>query len=352
VLVVTNMWPHPDDPDYGIFIKRQVDSLIAAGLRCDVLFIHGYRSAHAYTQAIRRLYAANWRRPPYALVHGHGGETAIPLRFYTRGPVLVSYCGSDLLGAPRADGTIPPSHRLRRYLLRQHSRLLSATLTKSPQMQGVLPPGLRDRNVVVPNGVDMELFAPIDRDLARERLGWNRDQRIVLFAADPEVERKRHWLAKAASDRAAEEIGHVRLHVANGVPPSEMPVLMSAADCLLLTSSIEGSPNVVKEALMCDLPVVSTDVGDARELLAGVEPSWVRPDHPDALSRALVECLGAPRRSNGREVSAGLGLEHVAERVMALYRSLAPGSIDGSHPVADEAPEDQPVALKNVSSPS
>jgi glycosyltransferase involved in cell wall biosynthesis len=346
VLVVTNMWPHPGDPDYGIFIKRQVDSLIAAGLRCDVLFIHGYRSAHAYAQAIRRIYAANRRRPPYALVHGHGGETAIPLRFYTRGPVLVSYCGSDLLGSPRADGTIPLSHRLRRSLLRQHSRLLSATLTKSPQMQAVLPPGLRDRNVVVPNGVDTELFAPIDRDLARARLGWDQEERIVLFAADPEVERKRHWLAKAACDKAAEEIGNLRLHVANGVPPSEMPVLMSAADCLLLTSSIEGSPNVVKEALMCDLPVVSTEVGDSRELLAGVEPSWVCPDRPDALSRALVECLRAPRRSNGREASSGLGLEPVAERVLALYRSLAPGSMDGSRRVPRDSREDRPVAVK------
>jgi teichuronic acid biosynthesis glycosyltransferase TuaC len=346
VLVVTNMWPHPDDPDYGIFIKRQVDSLIAAGLRCDVLFIHGYRSAHAYAQAIRRLYAANWRRPPYALVHGHGGETAIPLRFYTRGPVLVSYCGSDLLGSPRADGTIPPSHRLRRSLLRQHSRFLSATLTKSPQMEEVLPPALRDRNVVVPNGVDMELFAPIDRDLARARLGWDRHERIVLFAADPEVERKRHWLAKTACDLAAQEIGNVRLHVANRVPPSEMPFLMSAADCLLVTSSIEGSPNVVKEALMCDLPVVSTDVGDARELLARAEPSWVCPERPDALSGALVECLRAPRRSNGREVSAQLGLEPVAERVLALYRSLAPESIDGSPRVARATREDGPVAMK------
>ena len=346
VLVVTNMWPHPEDPDYGIFIKRQVDSLIAAGLRCDVLFIHGYRSARAYGQAIRRLYAANWRRPPYALVHGHGGETAIPLRFYTRGPVLVSYCGSDLLGSPRADGTIPPSHRLRRSLLRQHSRFLSATLTKSTQMQEVLPPGLRDRNVVVPNGVDMELFAPIERDVARARLGWDRQERIVLFAADPEVERKRHWLAKGACDLAAQEIGNMRLHVANRVPPSEMPVLMSAADCLLVTSSIEGSPNVVKEALMCDLPVVSTDVGDARELLAGAKPSWVCPDRPDALSRALVQCLADPRRSNGREVSTRLGLDPVAERVLALYRSLAPESIDGSHRVARETREERPVAVK------
>jgi teichuronic acid biosynthesis glycosyltransferase TuaC len=330
VLVVTNMWPHPEDPDYGIFIKRQVDSLIAAGLRCDVLFIHGYRSAQAYAEAIRWLVAANRRRPPYALVHGHGGETAIPLRFYVRGPVLVSYCGSDLLGAPRADGSIPFAHRLRRSLLRQHARLLPATLTKSRQMQEVLPPELRARNAVIPNGVDMALFAPIDRADARSRLGWDEGERVVLFAADPQVERKRYWLAKAACDRAGEMVPGVRLHIATGVAPTEMPVLMSAADCLLLTSSIEGSPNVIKEALMCNLPVVSTDAGDAREILDGVEPSWLCEDDPESLSRALVACVEQPRRSNGRRVSSHLGLEPIGGRVLALYQSLAPASLDGA----------------------
>ena len=144
----------------------------------------------------------------------------------------------------------------------------------------------------------------------------------------------------------------MRLHVANEVPPSQMPLLMSAADCLLLTSSIEGSPNVVKEALMCDLPVVSTDAGDARELLARAEPSWVCPDRPDALSRALVECLLETRRSNGREVSTGLGLEPIAKRVLALYRSLAPESVDGRRrPELEPAGDGRPVAMENVSTP-
>ncbi len=129
---------------------------------------------------------------------------------------------------------------------------------------------------------------------------------------------------------------------------------MSAADCLLLTSSIEGSPNVVKEALACDLPVVSTDVGDARELLARAEPSWLCPDDPDRLSRALVECLGDKRRSNGREVSAQFGLEAIAERVLAVYQALAPESVDGPHKGKRETQGDgrQVAPLGNASSPS
>lgn len=330
VLVVTNMWPNDERPDYGIFVKRQVESLMAAGLRCDVFFIRGYRSAVAYPLAALRLLAWNLRQHRYVLVHGHGGETALVARFYMRAPVLISYCGDDLLGTPRANGSVPLGHRMRRWVLRQHARLLTATLTKSKEMEDALPHAVRSRNAVVPNGVDRRLFTPIGRGEARRHLGWDNGEHVALFAADPAVERKRHWLAQAACDLAAQRLDGVRLHVAAGVAPEAMPLLMSAADCLLLTSSIEGSPNVVKEALMCDLPIVTTPVGDVRELLAAVEPSWICEAEPDALAESLVECLRDPRRSNGREASAQLGTEEIASRVLSLYAKLAPAAIEGT----------------------
>jgi glycosyltransferase involved in cell wall biosynthesis len=104
-----------------------------------------------------------------------------------------------------------------------------------------------------------------------------------------------------------------------------MPELMSAADCLLLTSAIEGSPNVVKEAVACGLPVVSTDVGDVAEILSDVDPSWVCAPDLAALANALVECLTERRRSNGWERSAWLGHERIVERLLRLYAELAPG---------------------------
>ena len=133
VLVVTNMWPTEEKPTYGIFVKRQVDSLIEAGLRCDVLFIHGYRSRLAYLLGALKLLAWNWmpgRR--YELVHGHGGEIALAARFYFRAPLLETYHGSDLLGMPRADGTVPIQRRARRWLLRQQARLLGPLPLEGP----------------------------------------------------------------------------------------------------------------------------------------------------------------------------------------------------------------------------
>jgi glycosyltransferase involved in cell wall biosynthesis len=326
VLVVTSGWPNEDDGTFGIFIKRQMESLIERGLRCDVLFVRGYRSPFAYPLAALRLFS--WSLPGahrrYRLLHAHGGEAALAAAFYRRAPLLVSYLGSDLLGAPRADGEVYLARRIRRAVIRQHSRLTARTITKSRDMQSVLPGSVRARNTVLPNGVDIDLFRPIDRAAARRELGMDMHERVALFVADPSVPGKRYWLAEAAVKRARRLLPDLRLQIAQGVAPDRVPWLMNAADCLLLTSVTEGSPNVVKEALMCNLPVVATPAGDVAELVEGVEPSYVCEPSETALSGALVECLREPRRSNGRDASDRLDARIVADSLLALYKELAP----------------------------
>jgi teichuronic acid biosynthesis glycosyltransferase TuaC len=325
VLVVTNGWPNEDNDTYCVFIKRQMQSLIDRGLRCDVLFIRGYRSPLAYLLAAGRL--AAWslaRRRKYKLVHAHSGEAALAAGFLRRAPLLVSYLGDDVLGTPDENGRIQRKSKVRRAIIRQHSRVADHTITKSGEMETALPATVRSRNTVLPNGVDTDAFRPQDQAEARRELGWDVDGRVVLFAGDPAVARKRYWLAEAAVRLARTELPDLRLEVARRVTPDRMPLLMNAGDCLLHTSSVEGSPNVVKEALMCNMPVIATPAGDVEELLVGVVPSCVSDPSEAALSRALVDCLREPRRSNGRDASARLDERVIADRLLRLYRELAP----------------------------
>jgi glycosyltransferase involved in cell wall biosynthesis len=322
--MVTNMWPHDANPVYGIFVRRQIEALQALGLECDVLFIEGHRTRWEYARAALHMLRLNWSTSRPLLVHSHGGETSLAVCWFVRGRVVMSYCGDDVLGTPRTDGSLIPSSRVRRLVFRQMARLMSGTVTKSAEMAATLPRKARARNVVVPNGVDRSLFGPRSRDEARRRLGWLPTDRIVLFAADPAVPRKRYWLAQAACVEAERRIGPVQLRVANGTSPDAMPIRMAAADCLLLTSSIEGSPNVVKEAVTCGLPVVSTDVGDVRRVLRGVEPSWLSAPRPDQLAAALVECLAARRRSDGWVRSRWLDQREIGVQLVEFYRRLAP----------------------------
>jgi glycosyltransferase involved in cell wall biosynthesis len=320
VLVVTNLWPTTDKPEYGIFVKRQVESLAALGVRADVLFIHGFKSPLAYFVAAATLLKWNLiARKGYRLVHAHGGESCIVGRCYLRAPLVVSFCGSDVIGAPEANGSVPLWSRLKTRLIRQLARLATATITKSREMEGCLPRRVQQRNTVIPNGVNRALFKPLDRRLARHTLGWADDDRVALFVGDPAVPRKRHWLAEAACRNARQRIGNLRLHVANHIPPDEIPLLMNAADCLLLTSAVEGSPNAVKEALMCELPVVSTDVGDVSELLEDVHPSYLSEADPERLGECVAACVENGQRGNGGSVLHRLDEEAIAQRLLSVY---------------------------------
>jgi teichuronic acid biosynthesis glycosyltransferase TuaC len=344
VLVVTNMWPDDERPVYGIFIKRQVDSLIAAGVRCDVLYVRGYRSTLAYPWAAAwfAAYSIAIRRR-YRLVHAHAGETALIARFAVGVPMMVSYCGDDLLGDPSAEGGMTLSSRIRAWVIRNHSRLFAATVTKSAEMGAALPGRVREANTVLPNGVDVSSFHPRPRDVARAQLGWDPEAHIALFGATrPWIPRKRLWLAEGACERASEDLGReVRLEVVADVPPERMPLLMNAADCLLLTSSIEGSPNTVKEALLSGLPVIATPAGDVELLLSGVSPSWLCAPEVEQLGDAVVACLRAGKRSDGPTTAAWLADDLIAARLIDIYRRLAP--IDLAPP--DSAPSASETVL-------
>lgn len=325
VLVVTSGWPHASKPTQCVFIQRQMDSLGAFGVRYETMFVRGYRSKRAYMSAALRLLLLNFCRRGYDLVHCHGGEVALAACFYRRAPVLVSYLGGDLLyDSLRDDGAVSVAGRLRCWVIRAHSVVAAATITKSAEMERALPRRARVHNRVIPNGVDTGLFRPIERADARSALGWKDDERVILFAADPAEKRKRYSLAAAAVERANAMLGNVRLVVASCIEPNDMPVYMNAADCLVHVSRMEGSPNVLKEALMCNLPIVATSVGDVPELLDGVEPSFIVEPDEFAVAQALIQCVATPTRSNGRRKAAELGSTVIAERVSAIYRQLAP----------------------------
>jgi teichuronic acid biosynthesis glycosyltransferase TuaC len=334
LLIVTNMWPEPTRPVYGIFVARQVEALQAAGLRCDVLYVRGYLSKAMYVVGVPLfLWLTLSSGGRYRLTHIHAGETALAARFFLARPMITTYHGDDVLGYRGDDGSIPLQSKIRSFLVRHHACLFDATVTQSGEMHRRLPRGVRHRDTVIRCGVDTTKFYPTDRGEARRSLGWTESERIVLFAATrPRYPLKRLDLAEAAVAQAEAELGPIRLVIAEGVQPDAMPDLMNAADCLLLTSMSEGSPMVVKEAVMCNLPVVATDVGDIRDIVDGVSPSAVCGHDPSELAAALLGVLRARRRSNGRTRRRDLDQATTVQQLLTLYRELGFGP-DSHSPV-------------------
>src|SRR5207253_1636582 len=147
------------------------------------------------------------------------------------------------------------------------ARAADACIVVSEHMKAFLPRSVSAH--VIPSGLDLDQFRPIPREEARARLGLPLDKRLVLFVGNPAVERKRYPLAREAVDILKRSLP-ADLMVAWSVRHRDVPLWMNACDALVFTSMQEGSPNAVKEALACDLPVVSVPVGDVAQRIGGV----------------------------------------------------------------------------------
>jgi teichuronic acid biosynthesis glycosyltransferase TuaC len=323
ILFVTNMWPDRERPWYGSFVHSQARSLRGLGVDLDVLPIRGYASNWEYLTAAAKMARRNLDAR-YDVIHAHYGHSAVVARLDVRHPLVISYCGDDLLGTPSPahPARMTPRSRLLAKMFAQFARCASATITKSRQMMLELPRGVRERNHLIPNGVDLEMFKRIDRAEARRRLGWDPDETVILFVGNPAIARKNYALAESAVQVAATRSSSFRLRVAKGVPPDQMPVWMSAADALVHPSWSEGSPNVIKEAMACELPIVATPVGDVPERLLGVDGCHVLPGEVRPFADALLDAVSHHPCSAARLAVADLSLDRVAQRVIGVYEQV------------------------------
>jgi glycosyltransferase involved in cell wall biosynthesis len=311
----------PGDPEaaHFIFAKRQVLALREMGVTVRSFYI-GSRQHPIIVLREWRRFLKELREFQPDLVHAHFGTmTAFMCAVGTTVPLLVTYRGSDL-------NPVPSISQLRR----RAGQLMSQLAALRAKRVICVSEELRERlwmraghASVIPNGVDITEFFPRPRAACRAELGWRDDEHVVLFNAGRHPRIKRLDLAEAAVGVARALSGELRFVVLDGhQDPRQVPTLMNAADCLVVTSDFEGSPDIVKEAMACNLPVVSVDVGDVRDRLAAVRPSCIVARSPDALGRAITDLLMHPQRSNGHAVvRAELTMEKIAERVLAEYRA-------------------------------
>ena len=317
VLFITNMWPDEIRPYYGSFIASQAKSLASAGVAVDVLYIRGFLGVHTYAKALLSLPRAV-DHASYEVIHVHYGHTAVASLGIRKRPLVISFCGADLLGAPHETG-ITRKSRLEVAVFRQVARTATVTITKSQEMEQALPSSLWKRNFILPNGVDLDMFAPRSHAQSRAELGWEDEEKVILFLGNPDDPRKNVALAERAAEMVRNEIPAARLHVAWGVAPEEVPVLMNAADCLVFPSRSEGSPNAVKEAMACALPIVATPVGDIPERLSGIEGCFVCEPTPATMAEALLLALACDRAPQARTAVEGLGIDLVAKQLTDIY---------------------------------
>jgi len=319
VLVVANYWSmRKEFPYAGIFVERQLDSLRKAGVIISCFDIgldySPFKILGKWIELRRKV-----REIQPHLIHGQYGTIVGFLSVLAGRPAVISFCGSDL-----QPGDLVSALRMWFGFLLSNLAALRARklICKSEGLRKALW-WRQDRAVVIPHGVDLHSFVPGSQDEARKALNWHPEHPIVLFNAGMDDPKKKGLdLTEACMKVVRSRIPNAQLHVINKVEPNCMPIYYRAADVLLCASKYEGSPNVVKEALACNLPVVSTPVGDVPERLAGVYPSEVVARDPTCLGEALTRILLLRIRSNGREHVGNLEWACLTRRVLEVYHEI------------------------------
>lgn len=304
-LVVTNMYPSADDPARGSFVRDQVEAL--ARLPDIDLELFTFRSGglRPYLHARREL-RRRYRRTRFDVVHAHFGLTLWPALAVPATSHAVTLHGTDLV------------HPRSRAITLAGLPLLDLVAPVSEQLAQLVPRRLvRGHMAILPCGVDMQRFRAIDRTEARRSLGLDESGPYVLFPAGSSRPEKRH-------DRARAVAGEIPLLTLGSVDPSEVPLWVNASNAVLVTSERESFGLSVLEALACDVPVLSTPVGIAPDVLPGIAGAYCGP-FDERVWRARLSDAVSQRdpRVRGRQVAEAYSAERMATRVASAWRMLA-----------------------------
>lgn len=306
VLVVTNMYPNAREPALGTFVRDQVESLRALGVDMNVFFVDGKASRMNYLRAFGGLRKRLRQRPGYDLIHAHYVFSGLVARSQRRLPVLLTHHGIEVVLGWQG------------WVCRVVTPWMDRVIVTSEAVQAALPGVKAD---LVPCGIDVDLFAPGDQAAARQRLGLPEGRRLVLFVGEQRPE-KRLDIIRAAVSRLQRSGYPTQLVVATNRPHAEVPLYMNACDVLALASDFEGSPMVIKEAMACNLPIVSVDVGDVAQVIGGTEGCHLCRQDPDDMAAKLGLALERGGRTAGRERVMHLSQTAIAERIRQVYSEM------------------------------
>ena len=318
VLLVSSEWPTADRPDNAAYMVREVEFLRRAGIDVEVYTFRGAGDPRRYLGAWRDV-RRRVRNDRFDVIHAHFGQAGVTA-LGCRLPLVVTMHGSDLQGIVGDDGRYTMRGRVLRILSRFVARVADRVIVVSDAVGRNVPKSVR--YTVIPLGVDLDVFRELPKDGLREELGLAPGRKLVLFAGRPDVPVKRYDLAQSVI--ALLDDIDVSLIVVSGQSPDTVAKYMNACDALLVTSLHEGSPTMVKEALACQLPVVSVDVGDVRKRIGGVPGCFVVPDdQPQTIAAALRNVLVRGSRSDASAAVTDIDARVTARRVIDVYHEAA-----------------------------
>ena len=174
---------------------------------------------------------------------------------------------------------------------------------------------------IIPCGIDLKQLPLVDKEDAIRFIGLQNDIPNILFGGSFSNARKNYPLAKEALALLPYDVNLIEL---KGYSRKEVNLLLCGCDLFFIPTKSEGSPQVVKEALACNCPIVATGVADIPVLLSGVSQCYTTGFNPSEIAERIDCVLKCGERSNGREKVISMNLDNplVALRIKAIYEEV------------------------------
>ncbi len=309
---------------YSPAVQLQVEGLRSLGI--DVSMLLSDRASLgrlAYVWLCRHLKKRLREIQPDIVHVQFGGVQAAIVASAIPNRCVITFHGTDLHGGTRTPSFVSAlSQRFGVWCSSYASRRVVQNILVSETLREYLPKSV-SHACVIPTGVDFNCFKPIDRNECLTALKLDPEVRWVLFCDYSHDPVKRRDLADnvLAKVQAAGHRG--RFLELSGVEHEMVPIYLNAAHALLVTSDKEGSPNIVKEALACNIPVVSVDVGDVSTRISGIDGCHLCSRESGEIAAALCRVLESPGRVYARDqVSSEIDNITVCKRIVSVYESI------------------------------
>ncbi len=310
VLHITNNFPTKKYPIFGVFVKEQVESLAQTNTISEVFFINGKENGKIeYLRSIIRLRKL-LKTSSFDIIHCHHAFSGIIFLlsgFSSKIPSVVSFQND-----PSDESFLNLFHIIKPF-----------TTSWIFKNNSIFADGVK--GYYLPNGVDTNFFKPINRTEACVKIGLNPNKIYILFVSSNYLRKqKRYDRYQSVISELKKWNNEIEELLLINTERNLVPYFFNAASLHLLTSDFEGSPNSVKEALSCEIPVVSTNVGNVADLLDGVNGSYcAHGNSENELYNLCQKSLIDKSQSNSRNklIEKKYDIESVALKLKDIYKN-------------------------------
>ena len=328
ILLVSQMYPSSDDPDFGVFVANLERELTARGHELELAVVDRRAGGRGRHLALARDAIRKARRFRPDVVYAHFLVPAgLAGALSSRAPLVVTAHGQDV----RNIGVIPGARAATKYVVRRAAAIVAVSDWLRRQLEDAVP-GAAGKTEVVDCGVDLERFAPHDADEAREEVGWPAKGTSFLCLGGLSERKNVLRLARAFERRGEGTLafvgdgplrnaleGRSEIRVVGRVPHDEVPAWLAACDVLCQPSLVEPFGLATLEAMASGRSVVATRVGGPPEFVTPESGVLIDPENEDSLMAALSQAAALPQpnlAARGAAETHDVRLQ--AERVEAI----------------------------------